>query len=418
MKVLLIGFSRQSANVLEMYMRRNYPSHTPVVIERSFGDNLRLSLPKLSKSDVEAQAMIINLDGVGMISHSKEYAKELQAFIGVRAALMVARGGLSLWQSAKILPDDFIFFLKSPFDKNAMTHAVEALLAAAKLADSRQDEFACRDPMITKFTHDSPTTASTNSSDTNLQTITKIHKEHFLHKLIDRYFELPNQALLHEMLDVSLIDMPVKMTAGSQTLYLNKQKNMALVNNIERLIDYCVVANNCQILSNVLSFETVSEDEFLALAVSNDYKKYPLNNLLWQIQSALLPGRIVVKDHYLLLKMRYMPNFAYMKDVPEYVRTIASASLVAPRSINQLGEITGLGQNGKMLINRVLLLAILSNAADEEILRHGFEVSFDEPKQQINNQPANLKNAGIKKALGSGFLRRLIEKLNTPISEL
>lgn len=118
-------------------------------------------------------------------------------------------------------------------------------------------------------------------------------------------------------------------------------------------------------------------------------------------------------DHNLLLKMRYMPNLGQMGAVPDYVHVITSVSLIAPRSLNQLSEMSGLGQAGKPFVNRVILLAILSGAADEEILKK----CHDNAEHAIHT-PTKNENAGVKKAIGTGFLRRLIEKLNTPISQL
>lgn len=427
MKVLLIGFSKQSANVLDMYMKRDYPMHDSVVIERSFGDNLLLSLPKLSDMHTDAKAMIISLEGVGMMSFSKECAKNLQHFIGARTALLVVRGDLSCWQSANMSSDEPIFFLKSPFDKQAMTYTVKALLEAGTKVKSISSvpylEQGVKQHSQTQHTTEQATQDSQNPNpkpvsepesilfDTIPQDYSRFHTPHFLHKLLDRYFDLPKQALLHEMLDISLFDEPIKLSAGSQSVYLNKHQNMALVHSIERLVDYCVVANNCQILSNVIRLEIISEDKFAELTQSKTYKKYPLNNLLWQMQSALLPEKIHAKEHNLLLKMRYMPNFSQMKGVPDYVRDVAAASLVAPRSFNQLAQMTTLGQDAKPLLDRVLLLAILSGAADESILRQSFGMSFENVNEKAK-QATTKQNEGVKKASSTGFLRRLLEKLN------
>lgn len=407
MKVLLIGFSEQSVAVLEMYMKRNYPEHQTVVIARSFGANLRLSLPNLPSEHMNAQAMIINLDGVGMIGHSEEYAKKLRRFIGVRAAIIVARGNLLLWQASNILPEQFAFFLKSPFDKQSMTQTVAALLQVAPTAKAHAAEFY----------HESSTEEVLD--EVVEKSTPKPKRQHIpsvLHDVIDKYFNVAQKEVLHDLLDLSLITKPAKLTAGSQVLYLNRQKNMALVSNIGRLIDYCVVANNCQILSNIVAIEFIDEKEFEALvqqAPNNGYQKHAFNSFLWQMQSALLPEKIYVDDHNLLLKMRYMPNLGQMGAVPDYVHAITSVSLIAPRSLNQLSEMSGLGQAGKPLVNRLILLAILSGAADEEILKK----CYDNAEHAID-VPAKNENAGVKKAIGTGFLRRLIEKLNTPISQL
>lgn len=141
MKLLLIGFSTQSAGVLAMLINRNYPDYEVHMIERVFCGSLRLCLPALGSKHQDATAMVINLDGVGMISMTPKHAKNLQAFIGARPAVLVAKAYLDEWKSAKILPERFVFFVRSPYDKQTMTEALDGLLGIAPTAKECAKEF-------------------------------------------------------------------------------------------------------------------------------------------------------------------------------------------------------------------------------------------------------------------------------------
>lgn len=413
MKILLIGFSKQSAEVLQTLVARHYPKYTCAIVERHFNENLRLCLPSLAPEHGDAKAMVINMDGIGMMGYHSDYIKPLQAFIGIRSAVLVARGQTTLWQHARILPEGLLFCLKSPFDKETAIAYFDALIEAAPKARLRADEFETQQPSLFK---EAPTKMQSKQAMPKINSEDKVQKpcrnpeDEFLHKLIDDYFTIPQNQLLHDLLDVGLAKNPLKLMAGSQILYINHEQNLALVNNMPRLIDYCAVAKKFETLSNIIGVQTISVDEFDDIAndiPNNGYQRFALNTLLWRMYSEILPEKIDIKDHQLVLKMRYMPNFANINDVPEYVRSLVSSCIVAPRSIEQLRlGLEGLGGNDVMVFNRVFLLAILSGAADIEILKQSLEGKFR--KKETENL---FGNTGVQNAKKTGFLSRLLSKL-------
>lgn len=393
MKLLLIGFSTQSAGVLAMLINRNYPDCEVQTIERVFCENLRLCLPTLEQKHQDTAAMVINLDGVGMISMNAKHVKNLQNFIGARPAILVAKAYLDEWRAAKILPERFAFFVRSPYDKQTMTEALDGLLTIAPTAKAHIKEFHQNDlsPQMIIDQEVRPPVAPE----------TQRPREHFLHKLLDEHFAGAENELLHEMLEVTLSHCPVKIIAGSQVIYANPAKNMALIGNMERLLDYCGVVNNFKAYNSALLIESITEDVFQELLNSSSYQKYALSTLLWQLYGAILPAHIE-GEHTLLLKMRYMPNFAVMGSVPDYVRTAVSACLVLPRTLAGLYE-TFEPKVPKPLLNRVFLLAILSGVADVQVLQRS--LSSDE----------RTHNVGVQKAQKSGFLNRLLQVLNKKV---
>lgn len=398
MKLLVVGFSAQNASALQLLVGRAYPECTLVVVERSFDDELRLCLPKATAAHRDAAAVILNLDGVGMLTYSPQHIKPLQAFIGVRPALMITKGSTLTWQQAGVLPDGFVLFLTSPYGRELMETAIGRLLSVAPSAFDRRHDFAC-------YQESDGLTASLPAAPKKTKLVAG---QNFLHHILDVHFNIRQNPLLHEFADVILEEGALKLVAGSQVFYINRAKNLALVMNFERLLDYCVIANNFEVATNVIAIDPISEDEFdkwAAQSPLNGYKKYALNTLLWQMYGHILPERIDVPDHKLQLKLRFMPNFAQMKDMPEYVRALASTCLVAPRQLSELT--TGLGATiDKAIVNRIFLLAILSGTADFEVLERSFEYQDESlPIKKVANQ-------GVQKAQKTGFLARLLSKLS------
>lgn len=415
MKVLLVGFSSQSADALQLLIEKIYPEHEVVQLERAFSDDLRLCLPTVPIMHYDAEAMIIHLDGVGMMSFATQHPKALRRFIGARTALMITKGGLFAWENSDILPKDFGFFVASPYTKDVMEWSLARLLkAAGKLAEYRH-LFHQESSDIALLDEHHVETAKPKAE------VPAVSKQDILHELIDVHFDVPKKDMVHQFLTLILEDKPLTLVAGSQTLYINKVQNLALVSNVERLLDYCRVANSFDVLTKVIEIGHVSPEEFAKTAnqaPQNRYNKYALSTILWQMYDRILPKYIEVPDHELRLKMRLMPNFGQMGDIPEYVKALTSLCLVAPKTANELSRGLGISID-KALINRIFLLAILSGVADFDVLEASFlatkpaenkEDVADEPNAQI--VVTRQVNQGVEKAQKTGFLQRLLSKLS------
>ncbi len=403
MKILLIGFSSQSAGVLSWLINRTYGKHDVITIERTFGSDLKLCLPTIEPINQDAQLLIISLDGVGILNYSAEIPKRLQNFIGVRSALLITKANLEAWRHSKILPKDFIEWLSSPYTKADITTALDSLMQAAPHAHLRSDEFGYNHEPAESFIRSNVIEIDNKSANRNPS---------LLHQVLDKHFAIKQSPLLHELLDVTLGEGACHLMAGSQLIYIDRAQNLALVSNFERLMDYCQVANNFQVLTNVLISNPIKAEAFERVASQipkNGYKKYALNTLLWQMYSMILPHEIDVADHRLLLKMRYMPNFTNMPDTPEYVRALIASCLNTPKSIKDLSEnASGVQVADKKILNRVFLLAMLSGTADTEVLKLSFERAGALEAVAAAQQK---RNEGVQKAQKTGFLKRLLGKL-------
>lgn len=405
-KILLIGFSKQSAEALRMLINREFADWECEILERSFCDNLYLCLPTLELQHQDANAMVINLDGVGMTVYQADHIQRLRSFIGMRATALVSRGQTTLWQNSQILPAGLLFCIQSPFQKNDILAVLSNLI---KVAPKDTQNTPIDSTLIAKTALEKSPEKTISSHQTTKQSLSLGGFEYnFLRQLLNDFFVIKQSRLLYELLDVSLMQSSFNLYISSQNIYINPKQNLALVHNLPRVMHYCEVVKRFETLTDMIKIVPISEHEFLrqsALSPKNGYQKYAFNTLLWQMYAEILPDDIVIKNDNLSLKMRYMPNFANMNDVPEYVRSLIASCLKSPKNLKQLKHgLEGLGQENASAFNRVFLLAILSGAADIDELKR----SVDNPNA-IQQQAKN--NQSVQTAVKSGFLGRLLGKL-------
>lgn len=401
MKILLIGFSKQSADVLNALIRETYPDHQCVSIERDFNNLLRLSLPSsVNTQHPDAQILVLNLDGVGMMTYMSSRIKQLQEFIKLRAVLFIAKTDLVLWRQANIIPKEFAVFLKSPHTRQDIMQALGQVIASAPRLKSQAHHFA---PVLDSQTIINETINPYRPTATQDPS----QMSDFLRQMVDKYFKIPQGTILHDLLSISFHNTPIKVVAGRQTFYLNKAQNLALVQNLDRLLDYLLIAKNYTTLQNVISVHPIMYEDFDEVIRIGTHQRLSLNTLLWQLYDKVLPDTLDITDKNLLLKIKYMPNFGLMSKVPHYTHSLISSCLVTPKSIAELQ--TSLDQfgepNDRGILNRVFLLSILSGVADLDILKSS---TLSTPNPKINVQ----RNEGVNKASSTGFFKRLLQKLH------
>lgn len=387
MKIVLAGFSAQNAAALSLLIIQKYNEHSVVEMDLSFGNNLRLCLPTLPAHHQDAKAMIINLSGVGMPNISPEQLSELQGFVGGRAGLLIAPKQMAILDE---LNDPLLSCIVSPYTKDTMERALQALLATATTVTVPSYSADDKKPIASQIR-----SAPTDSV-----------PSHFLYELLRRHFDIPQMAFLTKFVDITLSNTPVQVTIGTQMVYIEPSLNMALVSNWGRLMDACMVVGKFEDLTDVIQVTPITKRVFAGV---NDetIQKYPISTLLWQMADRLLPKKVEVADHPLLLKIRFMPNFGNELPTPAYVRALVSSCLLKPKTLDML-MIRMDKTADKGLVNRVFLLAILSGVADRQILQQSFDGGADE---QIAQEPTPAQNQGVQKAQKTGFLARFLNKL-------
>ncbi|STZ08693.1 Uncharacterised protein [Moraxella caprae] len=415
LKILLAGFSGPSAGALTLLLQRNYPDVEYLVLERCFSDDLRLTLPTLGRSADDAFAAIVNLDGVGMSLFNDQHIKNLVDFLDFRASLLLTRSNIRQWQNADFLPHATSFFLSTPYTKQDMEAALSQLVSTAtRLQENPVDAAKNRALIRTK--------AVGHLDDNDSAT-----QGEFVQSVISTYFSgvCPNNVMC-ELIEIFSQEHPFKVAVGNQTVYVYPKKSIALVQSLERLLDYFSVAGNCQVLKTNITNTALSDSEFdrvLQNVKSQGYRRYSLNSFLWQIYSVILPTRINVPRNTLKLKIRYMPNFSGMKDIPEYVHAVVSSCLVVPKNLDQLDMVFGeLTQKNPSILHRIFLLSILSGSADIDVLKRSFYTEnpldkiLSEEEIKLVSEPEPVPeltpNKGVTQAAKTGFFKRLLSKLS------
>lgn len=395
MKILLAGFSAQNAAALSLLIIQKYNEHSVVELDLSFGDSLRLCLPTIPTHHQDAQAVIVNLGGVGMPNILPEQWIELQSFIGSRAALLTAP--LQKDTFLEQLDNSLVSCLLSPYSKADMEQALQGLLAAAAKVATMPVVSIKKSVLDSRLGIDNGSYTTGNAP------------THFLYDVLDTHFDIPQIALLRQFVEILLTKTPLKVVVGAQTMYIESSLNMALVTNWQRLMDACAVLGEFNQSTQVMKITPMTKREFEGVNDSS-VQKHPINTLLWQMADRLLPKKIVTSHHSLLLKMRFMPNLGNDGRTPEYVRALVSSCLLVPKTPDMLmlrmGELADEG-----LINRVFLLAILSGMADSQVLEQSFIKAEKLPQNTTNVAPSSTHNQGVQKAQKTGFLARFLTKL-------
>jgi len=423
LKILLAGFSGPSAGALTLLLQRNYPNVEYLVLERCFSDDLCLTLPTLGRDADDAFSAIINLDGVGMSLFNNQHIKNLVDFLDFRASLLFTRGHIKQWQNADFLPHATNFFLSTPYAKHDMEAVLSQLIdAATRLQKNPADAAKHRALIYSKSVnhlHD-----STDTKQTELTKHTSSENGKFIQSVINTCFSgvCPNN-VIYELIHIFAQEHPFKIVIGNQMVYVYPKKAIALTQNLDRLLDYFSIAGNCQVLRTNITNIALSDAEFDRMLhnIKNEgYRRYSLNSFLWQIYSTILPTRINAPRNTLKLKIRYMPNFAGMKDIPEYVHAIVSSCLIVPKNLDQLDMVFGeLTQKNPSILHRIFLLSILSGSADIEVLKNSFYLQTpldkllrEENKYDKESKPKTTANKGVTQAVKTGFFRRLLNKLS------
>ena len=80
MKLLLVGFSEQNANLLSFLIQQNFKDVNCIHIDRGLTSDLKFVLPEIPNEHKEARGFIINLGGVGMLSYQHQHSQMIMEY--------------------------------------------------------------------------------------------------------------------------------------------------------------------------------------------------------------------------------------------------------------------------------------------------------------------------------------------------
>jgi hypothetical protein len=423
MKLLLIGFSEQNANLLSFLIQQNFKGIQCDYVERNLTTDLRFALPTLTDAQKTAQGMIIDLGGVGMLSFQDSHKQTLTDFTQNYPTLLTTRMPIDVWQDALANVSQYLY-IQSPYNKDGILPILQNLIK--KSHGFNPDQINLDEQIATKITADVPKIATHTPKpattvaalkqplfDNTIVNAPDDRQQAVVSNILLKYFNNVYHApMLKELAKLCLQNEPFLLRTSRYEVLIAPDQNLAVSSNIARVLDYFTVAKNHDEFAKSITVEILNKKQYLEelnrLSGDNG-KKYNLNTLLWQIYQTLLPDDIETTAHNLQIKLKFMPNLADIKDIPNYVQAILASCLSTPKSLGHLYVL--FSEAPPSIINRLYLLSVLSNVADLDVvavLKADDNISLD---QGLELSALNDKNDGINKAGKAGFFKRLLNKL-------
>lgn len=223
--------------------------------------------------------------------------------------------------------------------------------------------------------------------------------------------------LVSTLIDIFTQVSPIMMRVGRYRMLINTQQQFAMVDNLERVLDYFSVVSNSAGFGHSFSSELLDDEvrhrHFFEQMQQNQCRQYPLNFVMWQIFSQLIPTWVNVEKHHLQLKTKFIPNFSMMQNVSIYAHSVLASCMNTPKTIHELDQI--FEQASLSELNRILLLSILTGVADTDVLllshkhQKGLEAQIQE--STLPKNPKIQQTTDVKRANKTGFFKRLLKKL-------
>ncbi len=447
MNLLLIGFSDKAGTAFSMFCSRNMPDIKCHTIERQFNSQFTLMLPRLTSASYQADALIIDLEGVGMPSYDSSHELPLSQFIRDIPVVLISRRNLEEWQAADFLPEATTLYLAAPYSiasaKMILTKLSEIVTkrpteptqlepkdnnslynnrsdrARTEVNSTRQEASHIKTSKVNASSSNAKYNKAVNATAAPRHTSSAISKNSVathLDPILKQYFNsLYDTALVKNILMILAQSQPFTIGFGRRELLINPAEQ-SVISDIgsRRIVDYfTIVGRHEQTAVNTPQLSLLSEDEYydrLQQLYDKGAKKQALTTLLWQIADEVIRQDEPSGQHNLALKVNYIPNFSAMRQVPSYVNSVMSACLSKPRRIDELQEL--FPQLRYQHLNRIFILSILSGVSDISVLQSSAAIdATTQTEHSAIEQETSTNNKDIKKANRTGFFKRLLSKL-------
>lgn len=416
MKFLLIGFSEQAQNALEVLLSREFTGHSYYSIPRQFSSFLYPVVPKISTETLEqCDACIIDLDGIGMLTFDEKHRTQLVELIRKKSAILISRQIKHLWQDhVPLWTNAYIEYLEQPYTKDEMSTVINRILAKESvpthLSTQQKDE-----SIVTDIVDNEP--LSIFQEKAQLPAIP--YRTKFTEILLkQRWADFEQQLVFKHLLSIFSQSQPFNLKISQHELLVIPEQNKAIVAKPQSVIDYFSLLKSFKLSTFNIESKPIHGDikKVEAELLHNGAKPYQLGLLLWQIYQEVIPEEFDINHENLYLKVKYMPDFSNMTNVPTYMNSVISSCLDKPQHCAQLKTIFPF--LSVYNLNRVFILAVLCNYAEIE----SFEpvVQFyaqhnsqsEELVEKIEPKPVIEQNGEVIKARKNGLLERLLAKLN------
>lgn len=450
--LLLVGFTETNANVIQIFLEMTFKNIQVNSLVRNLGQNV-LELPILSDEQQQSDIFVVDFEGTGLdLAYSKQ-AKNLEIYTNGKPILFVARQN-------ETIPVTFAKykFLTVPYTRQQMTECIRGMLEslpATPVADNlnaenkanllnslpKNSNKAVQDLINESFAstktgsvfktdtprttaqpaishadlenHSNPT-SPINQITPNNEPVNVDDVEKAFGLLVTIFPDIADRPLFTFAKKLQSLKDFAMVTVNGYHMYVNPIDKSVITDNLERISDSFLVGIGLK--EENLTFQTLDANHFrqkTANHLTSGAKQYNLAQVIWFIGLELMQVRRTsyADSHRLQIQATFMPNFAGVKFVPNYVVPLIASCLGRPRTLLDFNKLFPHLTNSQ--VNQVLLLLIMSNAVNYQVLLQSVNTPMTTATStQTQAKPIdNSINKGIQKANKTGFLSRLLNRL-------
>ena len=460
LKLLLVGFTEQNANVIQMFIELTFENVKVSRIPR-LPENTQPRMPELTVLEAESDILVIDAESIGFdFANYQTACQHLTTVMPNKAILLISRQQIptSIEENS---PVNFQW-LSVPYSRKQMADKLQLLISEAQLkktpmsngsqntldnnlstnslnaqpaSTSTPDNFDLTSGIDTTNPAQHLNTSSTTNA-TSRPTLDTASSDAIL-TLLATTFKGLNELPYFEFVQ-TLYQLPTYTVfqISGHHLYINPFEKTVVASRIERILDHFMIGQNLrQCIATRQSLDEASFEQQTQRHLASGDKKLTISKLIWYIGIEMVPRSAFDDSHHLAIEARFMPNLSGINFVPNYVLPMISSCIGRVRNLQEFHQLFPQLTNAQ--VNQVIILLALSHGLNNEVLlnsrpammlgNHSLNnhvVKGSQPPvasadttavNQLPKPPTTPDNAGLKKAQQTGFLKRLLGKLGVNV---
>lgn len=431
LKLLLVGFTEQNANVIQMFIELTFDNIRVMSVPR-LPEGTSPRLPDLTVFESDSDMFIIDAESIGFdFANYQNACQTLETALPNKAMLLITRQALSDEVVANVPKN--LQWLSIPYTRNQMAEKLQLLISDAQ---RKQQPMADSQPIVDTPNPTTNMASQESESAQVLQTnqpvvtanidVAEIEHSNALFNLLNKNFRnLRNSAFFEFAQTLYQLETYTVFNINGHYLFINPFDKSVIASRIERIIDHFMIGQNLrQSLINRQTLDQIRYEQQSQQHIVAGNKKLALSQLIWHIGLEMLPRNAFDDTHTLAIEVRFMPNLAGINFVPNYVMPLIASCLGRVRTLTELHQLFPTLTNAQ--VNQVIILLVMSHSVNAEVLlanRPSNEQRIDLPlrtptsltQSSEPSQEPSIHNQGIKKAQQTGFLKRLLGKLGVNV---
>lgn len=424
LKLLLVGFTAQNANVIQMFIELTFDNIRVSAVPR-LPESTTPRMPDLTVFESESDMFIMDAEHIGFdFSNYHKACQSVATTLPDKPILMVSRQALPA--EAGQLTANFQW-LTVPYTRTQMADKLQLLISDAKL---KQTQKTANVPVMevslaanVSSSASAPVSPAMSKSEPSAITTVneaEIEQSNAIFDLLNKTFnQLGESAFFEFAQTLYQLQQPTLFNVNGHFLYVNPLDNSVVASRLERIIDHFMIGQNLrQSLATRQSLDQASYEQQTQQHILAGDKKMTLAQLIWHIGLEMLPRNSFDGTHNLPIEVRLMPNLTGIGFVPNYVMPLIASCLGRVRTLADFHQLFPNLTNAQ--VNQVLILLIMSHSVNTQLLLAQRSVtsqptSAPAVSQSTQQATATVENKGIQKAQQTGFLKRLLGKLGVNI---